>query len=203
MTDGLGVFEEECLVIDPGAVAVDVDLGGDVEVVVFWIVEAELEGFFVVSGDEVGIGGFAGFDFRLMPRAALAAGFAEFPDVVDGASPERGLAVVGADDVGIGFSGFGRLVDDAAHDEKAAVGAEVVHEPVVGGDGAELGDSACIVGGQFVKRAVGVEQVALGGDFTGDACAPELRRVEDWISLRQTPALAFVVGENGGRGISC
>lgn len=135
IVDGFAAFGGEGLVIDPGAVAVDVDLSGDMQVVFLRIVAAEFEGFFVVTGDEVGIGGFAGFDFGLVPRAALAAGFAEFPDVVDGTGPERGLAVGGAEDVRVVLRG---VLGDAAHDEQAAVGTEVVYEAVVGADGADF-----------------------------------------------------------------
>ena len=70
-----------------------------------------------------------------------------------------------------------------------------MNEAVVGGDGAELGDAAGVVGGEFVKRAVGVEQVALGGDFAGDPRAAEAWGIKGGVALGQAPAFAVVVSE--------
>lgn len=89
------------MVIDPRAVAVDVDLGGDVEGFVVRVFEAELERLLVVAGEEVGMGGLVGLHFGLVPWAIFDPGVAEFPDLIDGSGPEPGLAITGAEDVRI------------------------------------------------------------------------------------------------------
>lgn len=193
--EGLAGLDGEGGVGAPLAGAGDVHFDADGDG--FGVVVGEDEAFAVVAGHEVGVRGDAGLDARLVPGAALAAGFTELPEVVGDAEPERGFSAGGPDD-----AAGGRLFQvDAAQHEQAAPGAVVVDGEVVGGDGADEGEAAGIDGREFIEGAMGVEEVAFGDDFTGEAHAlGEFGIVEGGVALGQTPAAALVVGvEDRGR----
>ena len=177
------VFDGEGFIVNPVTIAGDIDLGGDFA----WSGGCDFEGLFVVAGHEIGIGGDSGFDLGVLPGAAFSDGFAELPEVVDGSGPEGGLAVGGVDEVGIVFwDVFG----NSGEDEEATVAAEVLDAEVVGGDGTDSGKSEGVVCGEFVEGAVGVEEVALGGNFAGDAAS---LIVECRVAFREAEAAAVVV----------
>ena len=58
--------------------------------------------------------------------------------------------------------------DNPGEDYHAAVRAVIVDEPVVCRDRPDLGESACILGRQFIERPMAVEQVALGNHLAID-----------------------------------
>ena len=57
------------------------------------------DGFFVVSGHKIRVRRRFRGDKRVLPRAADAYGFTEFPEIIDTAKPEGFVAVVAAVDV--------------------------------------------------------------------------------------------------------
>ena len=63
------------------------------------LIVAERQRALVVGPHQVRIALLVGFDFRFLPRAAIAARFAEFPQIVNRPGPQRGFAVVAAEDV--------------------------------------------------------------------------------------------------------
>ena len=69
---------------------VDVDFHGDRAV----LLSGELKGFLIIASHQVGVGRHAGFDGGVLPRAADAGGLSKFPEVINTAEPERGLAVL-------------------------------------------------------------------------------------------------------------
>ena len=87
--------EFEAFVGDPIAVAANVYFYYDRSS----FIGLEREGFLIVARHQVGIGIFVRFDAGIFPRTTFAHCFAQFPGIVDGASPHGGFAVIGADDV--------------------------------------------------------------------------------------------------------
>jgi hypothetical protein len=86
-----------------GEVELDVEAHGHV------LIMAESEPALVIGPHQIRIALFVGFDWRGLPGAAFAAWFTEFPEVVDGSSPQGGLAVVTTENVVAGFGvGFRR-----------------------------------------------------------------------------------------------
>ena len=65
------------------------------------------------------------------------------------------------------------VIRDPSHDKQATVGAIIVDAAIVRRHGADLGKATRILSGQFIKRAVCVEQVALGCNLAIHAGRPQ------------------------------
>lgn len=194
-TEGMGgflvdVFDQEGFVIDPVAIAGEVDLSGNFA----WGSGGDREGLFIVASHEVGIGGSSGFHFGVRPRSSFSDWFTKAPKVIDGSGPEGGFTILRMNEVRVVF---GSVFGNTRKNKKPTVAAVILNTKVVGGDRANSGEAEGIVGREFVKGSVGVEKITLGCDFTTDAAGP---LVEIRVALWEAEAFTAVVDvEDGGR----
>ncbi len=86
------------LIFPPRAVAAEIHFNGELDRL-FGVVR-EMETFLVEAGPQVRIARHAGSDFVFPPRAAPTFRFAEFPEIVSPAEPERRLRL-GAENIAI------------------------------------------------------------------------------------------------------
>ena len=160
---------------------------------------ADGQALFVETGGQIGIAGGTCFDGGIQPGAALAAGFAELPDVIDRADSEGTLVVGAADDV-IGGWGIGQ---DAAEDEQAAVAGEIVNAAAVGAEGPDFGEATGVAGGQFVEGAVDTEEIPLGADFAAEPGRSKAGvLIEGGLAAGEAPAFSIghLIDQGSGVG---
>ena len=157
----------------------------------------QYERFAVESGREHRIGRLARMNGGILPYGAAPDRLAERPEVVDGAEPERALAVFRTHDaVGIGR----RVGKKPGKDEHAAIRGVVGNQGAVGRDRPDFRESARVLRGEFVKRSGAMEEVAFGSDFAIEPADERRGHARGRFGAdREPPSLSAVTNENAHR----